>query len=335
MDAPTTSRRRLLAGAGAALASALAGCSVFGGPDYTLKSDPEDGADPVDLFEWRPASHAFHYEETDAERLADELRETGTVESIEIPLLEERGTGEEGYLPSYTEHDGTYSRVRVESAPVTLDRWVVWMEPLEELPEGVDATTDPEAGLSGRDVEIVREVTSEAVRSVISDRDHAAQPPTDRGVVFFEPLDPAESDLVPEPPFEYAVIDPETEFRSEELPVRLRVAEEPVETRRYVHDLEPVATSREAFVEHVRAEHVAVEYSSGELSSEVREILDESTTLTGHREEAPPSEAFGSILEDLGLADVEVPDGREVASWRRFYAVDDAYYSARLRISEI
>ncbi|MFW5964932.1 MAG: hypothetical protein ACOCQM_08685, partial [Natronomonas sp.] len=238
------SRRRFLAGAVAAGTTALAGCSAFGGARRTLKSHPEDGADLVELFTWRPASNAFHYEESDAEALAEQLRETGSVESIEIPLLEERPSGEDGYRPAYTETDGSYHRVRVESEAVTLERWVVWMEPLEELPDGVDYTTTPREGLSELDAEILDDAIAEAHVSLLEERDHEAQRAYRRGTVFFEPLAPEDSDLVPDPPFEYALVEPESEFDPDELPLRLHVERERVETTRYTHTLDPVAEGR-------------------------------------------------------------------------------------------
>jgi hypothetical protein len=352
MPSPELTRRGVLAGTAAIVG--LAGCSALGSTRHTLKSDPESGADPTELFGWRPASNAFHYDHEDAEAMADELRETGSVESVEIPLVEERpsaaranevsprkrtetaGTvsSEDGYLPAYTEIDGSYHRVRVESDPVTLERWVVWMEPLDELPDDVDYTTAPLEGRSELDAEILDRAISEAVVSELEDRDHAAQRAYRRGVVFFEPLSPEDSELVPDPPFEYALIEPETEFGPDELALRLRVEEEAVETTLYTHSLESVAEHREAFVEHVESEHVAASFTSGSLSDGEADALDESTELTGYDENAPPSDAFASIQSSLNVADVSLPADREVASWLRFYERDGDYYEARFRISD-
>ncbi|WP_336135917.1 hypothetical protein [Natronomonas amylolytica] len=329
-----TTRRRVLTGLAAAGTTTLAGCSLVGSTRHTLKSDPENGADPVDLFRWRPASNAYHYDESDAEALAEELRETGSVESIEIPLVEERPSGEDGYRPAYTEIDGTYHRVHPEAEAVTLDRWVVWMEPLDELPDGVDYTTSPREGRSELDAEILDRAISEAVVSHLEERDHAAQRAYRRGVVFFDPLSPADSDLVPDPPFEYARIEPEGEFGPDELALRLHAEEEAVETTRYTHSLEPIADGRETFVDHVDSEHVAATFSTDSLSADEAAVLDESTALTGYDEKAPPSEAFASIQSSLSVEDVSLPQDREVASWLRFYARDGDYYEARFRISD-
>jgi hypothetical protein len=328
-----TTRRRFLTGLAAAGTTALAGCSLLGSTRHTLKSDPEGGADPVELFRWQPASNAFHYDESDAETMAEELRETGSVESVEIPLVEERPSGEDGYRPAYTEIDETYHRVRVDAEAVTLERWVVWMEPLDELPEGVDYTTAPREGRSELDTEILDRAIGEAVLAEIADESQADKPAYRRGVVFFGSLSPEDSELVPDPPFEYAKIEPDNEFGPAELALRLHVEREAVETTHYTHGLEAVAESREAFVDHVEAEHVAASFSSDSLSDEEASILDESTAITGYHENPPPSEAFASLQSSLSVADVEVPEGRDVASWLRFYERDGDYYEARFRIS--
>lgn len=328
-----TTRRRFLTGLAATGTTALAGCSLLGSTRHTLRSDPEGGADPIELFRWRPASNAFHYDEADSEALAEELRETGSVESVEIPLVEERPSGEDGYRPAYTEIDGTYHRVRPKGESVTLERWVVWMEPLDELPEGVDYTTTPREGRSELDTEILDRVISEAVLAEIEDESQADKPAYRRGVVFLGTLSPEDSDLVPDPPFEYARIEPDNEFGPAELALRLHVEQEAVETTRYTHSLDAVADSREAFVDHVESEHVAASFTSDSLSEEKADVLDESTALTGYDENPPPSDAFASLQSSLSVADVEVPAEREVASWLRFYERDGDYYEARFRIS--
>lgn len=334
MPSIDASRRRFLAGVAAAGTAALAGCPLGGSTRYSLESRPEDGTGPVELFRWEPAHNAFHYEEADAERKAEELRETGRVRSVGIPLVGDRGTGEAGYRPSYAAVDGTYHRVRVEATPVELERWVVWMEPLESLPDGVDYTTTPREGRSELDERILDRAIDDAVVSELEERDHAALPATRRGTVFFDPLDPGESDLVPEPPFEYALVEPDSEFGPDELALRLHVGRESVETTRYRHELEAVADDRAAFVDHVEDEHVAASFEADALSEEQIRVLEESRSLTGYDEDAPPSEAFGTVLEALDLADVSLPDGREVASWLRFYALEGDYYEAELMVSD-
>lgn len=328
------SRRRFLTGLAAAGATTLAGCSALGGPRRTLKSRPDDGADSIELFRWRPAANAVHYDERDAEALAEELRESGSVESIEAPLLERRPSGETGYRPAYTEVDGSYHRVRVDSEGVTLERWVVWMEPLEELPAGVDYTTTPREGRSDLDAEIIDRAIGEAHVSVLEERDHAQQRAYRRGTVFFDPLDPEDSDLVPDPPFEYALVEPESEFGPEELPLRLHVEREAVETTRYTHSLEAVTANRDALLDHIETEHVVAAFEGESLSEAERNVLEDSTAITGYHEEGSPSEAFESVLSALSAAEVSLPEGREVASWLRFYRLNGAYYEARVRISD-
>lgn len=328
-------RRDLLRSAlGTAGVVALAGCSAAGGPRYSLRSRPENGTSLVDLFTWEPASNAFHYDEAYVATLADELRETGSVVSVEIPLVEERPSGEDGFLPAYTHHDGTYFRVHVNGESVTLDRWTVWMEPLDEIPDGVEYTTEPRAGLSKQDANIVDRAISQAIHSVVADEDHAAKRAYRRGVVFFEPLDPDESELVPEPPFEYALVEPQGHGAPDELALRFHVGIEPVETTRYTHTIEQIADQRGDFVAHLREEHVAGHFSRDEDSKEVQDILAEATELGGYVEEGALSEAFESVLAEIDLADVTLPDASESATWRRYYEYDGAYYWTRLRISD-
>lgn len=344
---PDLTRRHLLTATAATIA-VTAGCNAFGGPRYTLRSRPKDGAHPTELFVWEPRPRGFHYRWHDGyvDALAEELYAGGRVESVEFPLVEERPTGEDGYAPTYAHYDGRFDRIEVRSEPVSLDRWVVWMEPLESFPDGVDYVSDPEEpyrvptdGLSSFDAAIVEEATSAALRSVVGDRDHATRRASDRGVVFFDPLEPAESDLLSDPPFEYALIEPEGHGTPDELALRLHATEESVETTRYIHGLRPVAESESAFVTHVRSEHVAVEYGDSAPSEETAEIFSASTNAASgpdtYTEEAPPSEAFERVIDDLGLADAAIPDGREVASWLRHYEYRGNYYEARFRISDI
>jgi hypothetical protein len=300
------------------------------------------------LFVWEPRPLGFHYRwrEGYVDTLAEELYAEGRVESVESPLVADRPSGEEGYVPAYARHDGRFNRIEVRSEPVTLERPVVWMEPLESLPDGVEYVTDPEEpyrvptdGLSALDAAIVEEAADEAVGSVVADRDHASLRAPRRGVVFFEPLDPGESDLLSDPPFEYALIEPEGHGTPDELALRLRAGEEPVETTRYLHELRPVADTESAFVSHVRSEHVAVEYGDTAPSDEVEEILSASIDATSgpatYREGAPLSDGFERVLDDLGLAEATLPDGREVASWLRHYEYRGNYYAAYLRISDV
>lgn len=340
-------RRRVLAAAATGIA-ATAGCSALGDPQYTLRSRPTEGADPTGLFVWDPRPLGFHYrwEEGYVDELAEELYENGRVESLEFPLIEERPSGEEGYAPTYAHHDDRFDRIEVRSESVTLYRPVVWFEPIESPPDDVEYASDPENpsrvptdGLSSLDSAVLEEAASEAVSSVVAERDHAAQRAPERGVVFFEPLDPAESELFSDPPFEYVFLEPEGHGAPDEIVLRLHSGEESVETTRYVHELRPVTDSESAFVERVRTEHVAVEYGDSPPSEEVANVLTESATAADgpatYREEVPVSDAFERVIEDLGLGDATLPDDREVASWLRYYEYRGDYFEARFRISEI
>jgi hypothetical protein len=330
---PLERRDVLRATAGVGAAVALPGCALRSGPRHRLYSRPEDGTDPVDLFRWEPASNAFHYDEADAAALADELRETGSVASIEIPLVEPLPSGQDGYPPAYTSHDGTYYRVSVSEQSVAFDRWVVWMEPLDTMPDGVEYTTEPRAGLSESDIEILDWALDRAVVSAMEGRDHAALPPTDRGVVFFDPMDPDASALVPDLPFEYALIEPDSDVAPEEVAVRAHVEWTTVETTWYVHDLEAVTDDRDEFVAHLEREHVDARFPADADADDAREVLDAATDLGGYHEEPPLSDGFASVLDALGLGNASIPDGSPGRTWWRYYEYDGAYYRGDFRIS--
>ncbi|ADD05983.1 uncharacterized protein Nmag_2422 [Natrialba magadii ATCC 43099] len=347
----TSTRRRLITGIGAATVGSLAGCLSAGETRYTLRSRPQTGADAIELFALEPAAYAFHQRQVDdefVESLLDELHETGSVETIEAPLVEERSNDEGEYVPSYVQEqeDSEFSRVRVDLEPVTMERWCVWMEPLEELPDDAEYVTDPSEprdvpteDRSALDAEILEEVTSTAVSSVVGDREHTDLPYPRRGVVFFDPLDPADSELVPEPPFQYALIEPEGHGTPDELALRLHGEKAAVETTKYSHELVPVADSTDGFDEHVRSEHVAVEFSETTLSEEMETILTESADSSSgpmeYVEEGARSDAFDEILAELGLDNTALSDGEEIGSWYRYYEYDDRYYEMRYRISDL
>lgn len=332
---PLERRDVLRAAAGVGATVALSGCSLLSGPRYRLYSRPEGGTDLVGLLTWEPASNAFHYDDAHVASLAVELRETGRVESVEIPLVEERPSGQDGYEPAYTRHDGTYYRVHVRGEPVTLDRWTVWMEPLDAMPDGVEYTTEPQSGLSELDAAIVDRALDEAVHAALGDEEQASRRAYRRGVVFFEPLDPDESALVPDPPFEYALVEPDSDVAPDELAVRLHVERAAVETTRYVHELEAVTTDHDEFVAHLEREHVAAHFPADAESDDAREVLETATDLGGYEEEPPLSDRFESVLAALDLGDASLPDGTPGLTWWRYYEHDGAYYRGEFRISDL
>lgn len=336
-------RRQILAGAGAAAMASLAGCSLFSNPKYTLTSRPRAGTGLIELFEWEPQGDRFHVSEPKARSYVDGLVETlhagETVETYEATPVPENGTAQSGFAPVYTEHDGRYYRVRVQAEPATIERWVVWLEPLSETPaDPVRYTWDgfePSLNLSETDKDIFSDAASAVEFSEIDDRDHDTLPATERGFVFFEPYDPEQSRFVPEPPVEHVVVEPDSEFSDEDIPVRVHAEEMAVETTRYRHTPDEVAQSREELLSHLGSEHVVAEFSSAQLSQAVDRILQQSSNSLGYEEEGPPSDEFETILSELGLDGVSLPDDREVASWHRYYRRDDRYYRADMRLSDI
>lgn len=347
-----TTRRRLLAGVASATVGSVAGClSGLGdrylsglGPRYRLRSSSESDGDPVELFTRLPGPGAFHQtrvEDDYFDSVLEKLHETGTMETIESTIVRGHPTGDIRFSPTYVETDDGYSRVRVNPESVTLDRWVVWMEPLTELPDNVEYVDagGPESfpidGLSELDAAILESAATTVVSSELADRDHTDLRFPRRGVVFFDPLSQEDSDLVPDPPFEYAMVTNDSEFSSEDIPMQLHVGEESVETTRYAHTLEPVASSREEFIAHVRDEHISAQFSSDELDEQKREILDESSAPEGYLEEDSRSDAYDAVLADLGLEDATLPDSMEIISWLRYYEYDGKFYDADYVISKL
>lgn len=135
------------------------------------------------------------------------------------------------------------------------------------------------------------------------------------------------------PPFEYALLEPTGHGTPSELPLRVHVTEATVETVRYTHELTPVASSRDEFVDHVRTEHIAVEYTDSDLTAEREEILAASREGTGYEDEGSRSDALTEILTDLDLSEMELSDGADIATWLRYYVYDGDYYRLKYRIS--
>src|SRR6056297_581969 len=239
------SRRDALRLTGVGLAVGVAGCSSLlssSGPRYSLTSSPRGGTTLLDLFEWDPRLATLHVR-YHADALVSELLETGglAVEAQPIGPYEPDGSPP----PAYTEHEGAYYRIRVTDVEeVSLDRWEFWFEPVEDAPADATVVENPTEGLSALDADVVEWAVDDAIGAVVDDEDLASAPHGERGVVFFEPMDPDASALVPDPPFEYVRVDPDTEFLDEKQTLRARATRDTVAAKRYVHEAERAADSR-------------------------------------------------------------------------------------------
>lgn len=98
-----------------------------------------------------------------------------------------------------------------------------------------------------------------------------------------------ESAFLPKPRFRYLESGEETYYR-------LEVEERPVDLDRYEYSFESVAETRSAFAEYVARERVAIDFSTGDLTAEQRDIL-ETAAAEGTYEESPPP--YSAALQEL------------------------------------
>lgn len=235
-------------------------------------------------------------------------------------------------LPAYAERDGTHFRVRVtESTEVTLDRWEFWCEAIGDPPDDVD--DDPTASLSGVDEVIADDAISRAISASLGDREQAGVAHGERGVVYYDPLDPDESGLVPEPPFEYARVEPESHVAPSELYLRAHADHGTVTTTRYVHETTPITDSRTEFEAHLREHHVDATFDSATVDESVADILAELDRGQVHDERPPLSEGFEALLERLDLDDVASDESGDRVSRDRYYEHDGTYHNANFSVS--
>lgn len=322
------SRRDALRLAGVGLVGALPGCSVLSddGARYSLLSSPSGGTSLTDLFAWEPRRGTLHVR-YHADALVAELLDSGTLTTEAQPIAPYEPDGSP--TPAYAEHEGAYYRVAVtEVEEASLDRWEFWFEPVEDAPDGVEPVENPGEGLSDLDADIVERAAQDAIGAVVDDDDIAARPRGERGVVYFEPLDPGDSDLVPDPPFEYVRVDPDTEFLDEPQTLRARAERGSVETRRYVHEAERVADS-ESELRGILADHVDAAFDEpNEAVADVLEAADGGV----YDEREPISEAFEEVIERLAIEDPTPPDESGARTWSRHYEYGGSYYRTTLRI---
>ncbi|WP_276299896.1 hypothetical protein [Halorussus lipolyticus] len=329
---PRPSRREMLGLAGVGATAIFAGCSGFtssNGARYSLQSSPRGGTSLLELFRWKPRRQALHVRRhadelvatlLDAGELTTEAQPLGPYDPSETPP------------PAYVEHEDAYYRVRVTDVEsVSLDRWEFWLEPVERAPPEATVVDAPVEGLSKLDAEIVERATQDAIGAVVSDEDLSAADHGERGVVYFDPMGPDESQLVPNPPFEYVRVDPDTEFLDEKQTLRAHAAKGSVKTKRYVHETERVADSRSELLEILRSH---LDATLDDVEGDVRDIVTEISVGNGiYTEREPISDALTDLLERLGVDSPSPPDSnRGVRRWRRHYEYDGGYYRTTLRI---
>ncbi|NHN41799.1 hypothetical protein G9C85_09175 [Halorubellus sp. JP-L1] len=300
------SRRALLRATGAlavGTATASAGCLTFGSSrGFVLHTDDVDGglASPflVDDPTAVRAETRIDYDTETKREWVGELFETGSVTAVQWPLVEPDAWGDDVRpRPTYLHRDDAYHEVTTESTrDVERDRWLFAVERTDEDPPS-DATVgrDPFDSLSDRD----REVLQAALDAVYAGNDgFLGEPDIDglRPVEYHRDVSVEESDLVPEPPFEYVEYSEDTyrvvtEQRTVTVPERTfaveRVASTRDELESYVHDTVPDARFEDP-------------------SDAAREVLDAAVDDEEHQryeEEPPLSEGLSTVVDALGIGD--------------------------------
>lgn len=303
----TRSRRSLLrtAGAVAGLATtAGAGCLSLGATGgYKLLVDDVDGsladeflrAQPTDV---RAETRIDYDTETKAGWLA-ELFETGSVTAVQWPLVhpDDWGTGTRP-RPTFLQHDGAYHEVTTEATRrVERERWLFAVQRTDEEPPDSATVAGEPFGLVGLD----REVLQAALDAVYAGSDgFLGEPDVEelRPVHYHQDMDPEESDLVPDPPFDYVDYAGDT--------YRVVVEQRTVTVPERTFAVEQVATSRDGFDSYVHDTVPDARFDRDALPEAVRDVLDagvDSEPGSRYREEPPLSDGLSTVLAELGIAD--------------------------------
>lgn len=332
MTRPPTRRAVLRAGAAAcSLPLSTAGCLRLSASDdsprYRL-SARRVGPSLAPRFDWNVAdADAF------ARDLAARVVDRGEVATDGFSL-DGVGTSE----PRYVERDGTYYEVAVaEAGTVTRTRWLLWFDRVDADPPaeaevytsslglGDPTRLDAAYGLSESDVRAVEDAEGR-VATGSEFLDLADRPPERRGHLFVRRSADG-TDLVPDPPFDYAA------FETGDGTVYARaVAEEAsVDLTRYVHTATPVAESADAYERHLRETHLRAAFDDAPDAQ--RPVLDAATGGREYEETAPISDGFAAVLERLGVDDTRTPEPRRVEfSADVYFAYEGSYYEGQLEI---
>lgn len=344
---PSPSRRRVLRIAGSAAAVGLAGCSALPGgsstrgPEHELvvstAARPREGSF-ADRFRWTPITDAFAAQER---AVVERLVATGSATTVTYHLGVGRHDGEQAvWPPQYVREDGTYHRIRLADArEVDRETVVFWFDRLDGRPGDAGTArvvTGPPDGLTRPDRAVFEEARDRVVRGGVTPRDVDDEPPRRRGFAY-DLYDPAASELVPDPPFDYYRHESED---GESWYLAPRVARPTLARTRYTYTVEAVARSRAAFEERVRETVIAADFDRNPLPGEAAAIVDDLTTHSpneppneSYAERAPLSEPFATLLDRLGLADLAL-DGEEfLTSGTVFFVHDGEPHDGQLTLS--
>lgn len=323
------SRRNFLATAGVAIGVGLAGCSTSE-PSYRLTVVPI-GDSIAPAFTWNAGDSRSSIER----RLAQRITAQGEVTTEGFHLV-----STEPGRPSYVRDDDAYYEITVaEGDAVTRERWLLWFDLVETQPpstaetytvmssSGNEQRLDERYDLSELDVRIL-ETTTGDVWFHGDFYDLEDRPPKERGHLFLQ-RSADETDLVPEPPFDYAAYELDDETRY----ARAVAESVTVELTQFVHSATHIGDSKAAFNSFLRDRYLETTFRDRELSSEQRSFLIRITDGPPYEETAPLSEKFATVLERLGVAGTEEPGTNRVTfSDEVYFEYDDTYYEAELKI---
>lgn len=325
------SRRACLAGVAGGLA--VAGC-LGGGPRYVFETSREaDNLGAVVDGYLRPpptelsANFFLPYPAADRRSLAETLLTDGRVETLQYQYTTTLPFGtERRSRPRFARHDGEYYRIRQASRrEVPTELRALYVEPGVDPPAGATTLSVPPTELSETDARIV-EHALEAVAPVGReplDPDELGFPY--RGVLFHDRFDPAETALLPSPPFDYLERDGDQ--------FAVHVERGTVTLDGFTYTAEPVADSRAALETYVAREVAAAQLAPAEVPAAAAEVLATATDdreNRRHTESAPFSEGLDWLVDALGLRSALPEDPAETAFDGVLFAYDGRWLTAEL-----
>lgn len=332
----TLSRRTVLTGLATAVGTSLAGCTG-GGLTYRFRTFPVgETLDAVadnylldDLTDVK-AQYAIDYPTSYKESVIETLFESGqvTVDGLQFTDRAEFGTTTRVF-PRFTTRGGTiYQIVPTGRSETTATRWAFYLDLTEEEPESsATVVSGPPSSLSDTD----RAVVENAMEGTAASR----SPPLDaddyefpyRGVQFHEGMDSSDSDLVPNPPFDYVEQSGNYFAANAERGT--------VTVTQYSFEARPVGESTEALVSHLDEEFVDARFDRKQLSSDAVDVLDTATSTDSGRlysDEGTMSDGLTKVTDRLGMAE-HIPDDGSAASFdQSLCRYDGTWYEARFTI---
>lgn len=325
-------RRRYLFGVLGVDSSLVAGCTDFGTSDdtveYSLFAYPPgrwgaNGEALTETFRWTPDELYAHHQRA----VADELLSEGLVTTTGYQLVGvSELRGERSATPRYLESDGRFYRIRLRSTEqVTVKRWVFWLDRRDAEPTDGDLVKGVPDDLSKLDTEIVQRALSATTGEDVEDR-----PLRGRGYVYHQ-VEPTESDLVPNPPFDHI----EADRDGETLYFTARPTEDTVQKQdRYTWELDEVADSTTSFEEHLRESVLAAEIRRSSLTDPERTVLQKATKRydNTYSETKPLSDEYESVLERIGFGGIDPPPEDYVRHGKVYFKYDGNVYESDLAV---